>query len=83
MEIRQDNPELIIVQPTAHLNSIAAFSEWGEGGSDVGINIRRGGVVVCAVDLTVAEALELAEQLEHAAVVSKYMSLGYTLSQTQ
>lgn len=83
MNIHQDNDELIHIQPSTPVNSIRAFSEWGVGGSDVGININRGGVVICAIDLTVAEALELAEQLEHAAVVSKYMSLGYTLSQTQ
>jgi hypothetical protein len=82
MHIDVDGSEMIVIQPTNPANAVVAYNQWGVGGSDVGINIRRGNLVVCSVDLTVAEALELAQQLEQAAIGAKYMALGYQLSQS-
>lgn len=59
---------------------IVAYCEWGEGAQDVGINIYQNGKVVSSFSFTVDEALNLAEQLELAAVQAKYLERGYNFS---
>lgn len=75
------NEPIIVVQPSNPATSIVAYTEWGMGPSDVGINIRRDGTLVCSVDLTYTEALALAQQLTEAAVAAKYLDVGYKLAQ--